>query len=86
MAKKKESIYKRYQGKERMSVYVPPEVKKQVVKYAEQFGLSQTGMASMCISAGLNKIIMAVEPQKLFTPELIQEMGKLQEKMEKEKE
>ena len=83
MAKKKESHYKRYQGKERISVYVPPEIKKQVVEYAERFGLSQTGMASMCISAGLNKIILAIEPQELLTPELMKKMAELEKEMVK---
>lgn len=61
MAKKRGKMYENYHGKLPMTVYVNPEVKKQIVEYAAIYGCSLTGMASMAIFTGLKRIKIEIE-------------------------
>lgn len=52
----------------RLNIYLKPEVAERIKVLSERLGMSQSGVASLAVTAGIDAISMAVNPefQRLF--------------------
>lgn len=64
------SMYKKYEGREKITAYIEPELKKEIVRIANQHSLTISGVISLLLSFGLQTFIRAYKPEELLTPEI----------------
>ena len=73
----------------RLSVRVSDQLGKNIEKYADEFGVTQSQFSGMCIQAGLGSILRAVKPEEAISVEtwaqIVQEIEKLKDKEKDEK-
>jgi len=55
--------------RERLYVYVNPEMMEKIREYSRKLGLTLSQFSNLCITAGMNAVIRAVEPEKILSVE-----------------
>jgi hypothetical protein len=68
--KKSGSMYKRYQDKAKVAVYLAHDVKEYIVQMANDYGMSHSSVTALFISLGIQQFKRVHSPEQLLTPEV----------------
>ncbi len=74
---------KDYNAKYRIWGSVTPETGEKLEFWYKKLGIPKTALVALCVQAGLNYVIRAIEPEQAFTPEqwakIVREVTKTEE-------